>query len=165
MLFNAGKAGFFLSSVMNFPDHDEMGSDNWDWMPFPAIEHGNGTHNTMAGSADLFLVSKKSNYPEVAVDFLKTLTSLENQKELGLTGLAPVVKGAMPEDTYPKILDIIDYINEDCSGLTEWFDCAVEARVADVWLENFHLMFDGKDPNVILEEVREASDRVKKELT
>ena len=164
MLFNAGEAGFFLSSVMNFPDHDSMGAGNWDWLPFPSIENGRGTHNTLAGSADLFLVSSKSAYPEVAVDFLKYLTSKDNQRRLGETGLAPVVNGSMPENTYPKILDIIDYINTDCAGMTEWFDCAVEARVADVWLENFHLMFDGKAPADILAEVREVSDRVKNEM-
>lgn len=163
-LFNNGDAGFFLSSVMNFPDHDKIGDDNWDWMPFPSTEGTPGTNNTMVGSADLFLVSRESEHPEVAVDFLKTLTSIENQAKLAETGLAPVVKGAMPNDTYPKILEAIDYINNDCEGLTEYFDTANATKMADIWLENFQLLFENKDADIIMKEVQDTSKQLKEDL-
>ncbi len=166
-MFHAGKSAMYFSGIMGVMDTDKiLGAENWDWMPFPTIEGAKGTANTVVGSADLFMVSSASKHPEIGVDFLKSVTSLENQtKMMKETGLAPTANGAMTtENTNPKILRFLEYLSKESNGLSEYFDTATEARVCDKWLENFQLVYDGKDPQTIVKEVQEVSKVVSAEL-
>jgi raffinose/stachyose/melibiose transport system substrate-binding protein len=62
------------------------------WFPFPAIEGGAGNASDVFGGGDG--ISVGANAPDEAVEFLKFVTSAENQRRgAELNALLPVVKG------------------------------------------------------------------------
>ena len=73
--------------------------DDLGWFPFPVIEGGAGNPDDVFGGGDGFSVG--ANAPDEAVDFLKFLSSADNQRagfEAGCCYQPPTVKGV--EDTY-----------------------------------------------------------------
>ena len=165
-MFAAGMGGMFYTGLYNFDPMDEkMGSENWDWFPFPSLEDAVGRTNTVVGASDLFIVSSQSEHPEVAVDFLKFLTSKENQTRLPAeTWLTPVVEGSSTQDnSSAKELDFIEYVANESNGFSEYLDTATDARVCDVLLENFQLLYDGKAPEEIMKEVQQIAKTVREE--
>ena len=81
-------------SKSNSSSGEGIGSD-LGWFPFPVIDGGAGNATDVFGGGDGFAVGK--NAPDAAVDFLKFLTSAENQiagagAPISLT-LPPTVKG------------------------------------------------------------------------
>ncbi len=163
-LFASGQGGMYYTGLYNFdPMSEKMGDENWDWFPFPAIEGAPGKTNTVVGAADLFMVSNRSAHPEVAVDFLKFLTSKENQTRLPAeTWLTPVVTGSSTEEnTSEKEMSFIQYVAQESNGFSEYLDTATDARVCDKLLENFQLLYDGKEPEKIMEETRQIAATVR----
>lgn len=66
--------------------------DDLGWFPFPMVEGGKGDPGDAVGGGNGFAIGKNAS-PE-AVDFVRFLTSPENQKRLAEIGVAiPVVKG------------------------------------------------------------------------
>lgn len=66
--------------------------DNLGFFPFPMVEGGKGDPKDAVGGGNGFAIGK--NAPPEAIDFVKFLTSAENQKTLAQIGVAiPVVKG------------------------------------------------------------------------
>lgn len=66
--------------------------ENLAWFPFPAIEGGAGNPNDVLGGGDGFAVGV--NAPDEAVDFLKFVTSAENQARAGEIWILPTVGAA-----------------------------------------------------------------------
>ncbi|MBX0329407.1 extracellular solute-binding protein, partial [Oscillochloris sp. ZM17-4] len=64
------------------------------WFPFPMVEGGAGSPTDALGGGDGFAVGK--NAPPAAIDFVRFLTSVENQTAMAKAGFAvpPVIKGA-----------------------------------------------------------------------
>jgi len=64
------------------------------WFPFPAVEGGVGDLSDALGGGDGFAIGK--NAPPEAIEFIRFLTSLENQTAMAAAGFAvpPTVKGA-----------------------------------------------------------------------
>lgn len=83
--------------------------DDLGWFPFPVIEGGAGNPDDVLGGGDGFAVG--ANAPDETVDFLRFITSEENQRA-GSFFLLPVVNGV--EDTYeddPIMSRIVDARN------------------------------------------------------
>jgi len=79
--------------------------DNLGWFPFPMVEGGAGDPNDAVGGGNGFAIGKNAS-PE-AVDFVKFLTSAENQKKLAAIGVAiPVVKGGEAGMTDPLLIQL-----------------------------------------------------------
>lgn len=66
------------------------------WFPFPMVEGGAGNPGDVMGGGDGFAVG--ANAPDETVDFLKYLTSAENQRTGAGIFITPVVNGV--EDVY-----------------------------------------------------------------
>jgi raffinose/stachyose/melibiose transport system substrate-binding protein len=64
------------------------------WFPFPSVEGGAGDPSDALGGGDGFAIGK--NAPPEAIEFIKFLTSVENQTAMTKAGLisVPTVKGA-----------------------------------------------------------------------
>lgn len=64
------------------------------WFPFPAVDGGAGGPNDVLGGCDGYAFG--ANAPDAAVDFIRFVTSLENQTSLTQQGITvlPTVKGA-----------------------------------------------------------------------
>lgn len=65
--------------------------ENLGWFPFPAVEGGAGNPNDVLGGGDGFAVG--ANAPDEAVEFLRFLTSAENQRAGAQIWIVPVVNG------------------------------------------------------------------------
>jgi raffinose/stachyose/melibiose transport system substrate-binding protein len=85
---------------------DKQGiGDNLGWFPFPMVEGGTGDPNDAVGGGNGFAIGK--NASDAAVDFVKFLTSAENQKKLAAIGVAiPVVKGGEAGMTDPLLIQL-----------------------------------------------------------
>jgi raffinose/stachyose/melibiose transport system substrate-binding protein len=70
--------------------------DDLGWFPFPVVEGGAGNPTDVLGGGDGFAVG--ANAPDETVEFLRFLTSAENQRAGAEIFITPVVNGL--EDTY-----------------------------------------------------------------
>ncbi len=67
--------------------------DDLGWMPFPMVEGGAGKGSDVMGGGNGYILGK--NAPQETVEFLKFITSLNNNSILASQGrITPVVKGA-----------------------------------------------------------------------
>jgi raffinose/stachyose/melibiose transport system substrate-binding protein len=85
--------GQWAPSVEMANSTDKKGiGDNLGFFPFPMVEGGAGAITDAVGGGNGFAIGK--NAPPEAVDFVKFMTSAENQAALAKIGVAiPVVKG------------------------------------------------------------------------
>ncbi|MEO8286626.1 MAG: extracellular solute-binding protein [Chloroflexota bacterium] len=81
-------------------------NDNLGFFPFPSVEGGAGDPGDVLGGADGFAIGK--NAPPETIDFVRYLTSLENQSAMAAanTAVLPVVKGAEKSLTDPIMQDV-----------------------------------------------------------
>jgi raffinose/stachyose/melibiose transport system substrate-binding protein len=86
--------------------------DDLGFFTFPMVEGGAGDPSDVLGGGDGYAIGK--NAPAEAVDFVRFMTSLENQTELAKQGVAvpPVVKGAEVGVTDPNIQAIAKTVGE-----------------------------------------------------
>jgi raffinose/stachyose/melibiose transport system substrate-binding protein len=109
--FGNGKAAMELSgqwapstSKANSADEKGLG-ENLGLFGFPAIEGGAGAGTDVVGGGNGFAIGKNAE-PE-AIDFVKYLTSVENQTIIAANGSGiPVVKGAEKGLTDPNMLQV-----------------------------------------------------------
>ena len=109
--FGNGKAAMELSgqwapstSKANSADQKGVG-DNLGLFGFPAVEGGAGAGTDVVGGGNGFAIGKDAE-PE-AIDFVKYLTSVENQTIIAANGSGiPVVKGAEVGLTDPNMLKV-----------------------------------------------------------
>ncbi len=106
--FGNGKAAMELSgqwapSVQSANSVDGLGVQNLGMFNFPAVEGGAGDVTDVIGGGNGFAIGKDAE-PE-AIDFVKYLTSKENQTIIAASGTGiPVVKGAEAGLTDPNLL-------------------------------------------------------------
>jgi raffinose/stachyose/melibiose transport system substrate-binding protein len=105
--FGNGKCAMELSgqwapSVESANSADKKGVANLGMFNFPAIEGGAGDVSDVVGGGNGFAIGK--NAPPEAIDFVKYLTSAENQKLIAAHGTGiPVVKGGEAGLTDPNM--------------------------------------------------------------
>jgi raffinose/stachyose/melibiose transport system substrate-binding protein len=88
----------------NSPDKKGIG-DDLGFFPFPMVEGGKGDPADAVGGGNGFGIGKNAS-PE-AIDFVKFLTSAENQAVLAKLGIAiPVVKGGEVGLTDPNMITV-----------------------------------------------------------
>ncbi|OJW06556.1 MAG: ABC transporter substrate-binding protein [Chloroflexi bacterium 54-19] len=87
-----------------------LGSD-LGYFPFPMVEGGAGDKDDVMGGGNGIAVGKNAN--PAAVDFLKYITNVENQKVLAKAGMAlPVVKGSEVAVTDPLLQQVQASVNK-----------------------------------------------------
>ena len=79
---------------------------NLGWFPFPMVEGGAGDPSDALGGGDGFAIGK--NAPPQAIEFIRFLTSVENQTAMTKAGTVsvPVVKGAEVALTDPLLKEV-----------------------------------------------------------
>jgi raffinose/stachyose/melibiose transport system substrate-binding protein len=108
--FGNGKAAMELSgqwapSTEAANAADKKGVANLGLFGFPAVEGGAGAGSDVVGGGNGFAIGK--NAPPEAVDFVKYLTSVQNQTIIAKNGSGiPVVKGAEAGLTDPNMLQV-----------------------------------------------------------
>lgn len=85
--------------------------DALGFFPFPAVEGGAGARTDAMGGGNGIAVG--ANAPDEAVDFLRYLTSLENQVVLTEIGaIIPVVEGAEEHIDDPNMVQVFEGVNQ-----------------------------------------------------
>jgi raffinose/stachyose/melibiose transport system substrate-binding protein len=108
--FGNGKAAMELSgqwapSTEKANSADQKGVANLGMFGFPAVDGGAGAGTDVVGGGNGFAIGKNAE-PE-AVDFVKYLTSVDNQTLIAKNGSGiPVVKGAESGLTDPNMLQV-----------------------------------------------------------
>jgi raffinose/stachyose/melibiose transport system substrate-binding protein len=118
--FGNGKAAMELSgqwapSTQAANAADQVGVANLGLFGFPAVEGGAGAGTDVVGGGNGFAFGKNAE-PE-AIDFVKYLTSVENQTIIAANGSGiPVVKGSEQGLTDPNMLQVAETF-----GAAEYF--------------------------------------------
>jgi raffinose/stachyose/melibiose transport system substrate-binding protein len=110
-IFGNGKAAMELmgqwapaAQAQYSTDGKGIGADNIGWFPFPMVDGGAGNANDVFGGGDGIAVGK--NAPPEAVDFLKFLTTEENNAGVSFFTI-PVIKGTEAAISDPVMQQII----------------------------------------------------------
>ncbi len=117
---------------------------NWDFMKLPAPATTPGDAGALTGAPDGFLVNQGTEHPDIAVDFLKYLTNLENAQQLTkeLGWLSPVIGSATAENTFPQNVQVVEDIST-ASSMAIWLDTVTHIDVANAYLNGVQAMLDG----------------------
>jgi raffinose/stachyose/melibiose transport system substrate-binding protein len=119
-------------------------ADNWAFMKLPAPASAPGDKGALEGAPDGFLVNSKSAHLDIAVDFLKYLTNLENAQKLTKTlgWLSPIKGSATADNTFPQNVQVVDDISR-ASSMAIWLDTVTHSDVAKAYLDGVQGMLDG----------------------
>ncbi|THE13926.1 extracellular solute-binding protein [Bacillus timonensis] len=116
-LMYSGKAAMMLITtgfVNNVRDEFPEFEEKMGVFGFPAIESGKGDPtNIAAGVSPVWSISKDTKYPELTLELIKELTSVETaQGYLNKSGTPVAIKGVEVEDEFVKIFtDMINNAN------------------------------------------------------
>ena len=132
-LFGDGEGAFYLfgnygigQQKANSVSGEGLG-DDLGFIEFPMVEGGKGDPATALGGINGFLVTEGAS--ESTADFLKFMTSRENQIEGGRLGLwLPIVKNSQSGIAEPKLRRVAEILAE-APGLQIYLDQALGASV------------------------------------
>jgi raffinose/stachyose/melibiose transport system substrate-binding protein len=136
---------------------------NWDFIKLPPPADAPGDTGALEGAPDGFLVNPASQHPEIAIDFLKYLTSLENAQKLTseLGWLSPVIGSATADNTFPQNVRVVEDISK-ASSMAIWLDTVTHIDVANAYLNGVQAMLDGtKTPADVVADVQAAAASAK----
>lgn len=133
----AGKGAISFVEMLEFQTiYGNMG-DNFGWFPMPDITGAAGDQDRIHGGPEGLCASGYTANPDVTVDVLKHLTSPEAEKKKAAAGHTSSSIGAMTKENFcPQILEAMDWVLNETSGMIEWSDCGYESRIVEILLKN-----------------------------
>ncbi len=134
-------------------------ANNWGFMKLPAPTNAAGDTGALEGAPDGFLINASSQHADIAIDFLKFMTSLDNAKQLTkqLGWLSPVIGSATADNTFPQNVQVVQDISQ-ASSMAIWLDTVTQIDVANAYLNGVQAMLDGtKTPADVLADVQAAA--------
>ena len=140
-------------------------ANNWDFIKLPPPAQAAGDTGALEGAPDGFLINQNSQHVDIAIDFLKYLTSLDNAKKLtkDLGWLSPVIGSATADNTFPQNVRVVDDISK-ASSMAIWLDTVTHMYVANAYLDGVEGMLDGKKtPADVVADVQAAAAKAKAE--
>jgi raffinose/stachyose/melibiose transport system substrate-binding protein len=169
--FLAGKSAMHYLEAVEFFALTEKGgapadlASNWDFFMLPAPASPAGDTSYLEGAPDGFLVNPNSQHVDIAIDFLKFLTSLDNAKKMvsDLGWLSPVQGSATADNTFPQNVTVVQDIAK-AKGMAIWLDTVTNIDVANAYLNGVQAMLDGtKKPADMVTDVQAAAAKAKAE--
>jgi len=169
--FLAGKSPMHYIEAVEFFALTEKGgapadlANNWDFFKLPPPASPAGDTGYLEGAPDGFLVNPDSQHLDIAIDFLKYLTSLDNAKKLvaDLGWLSPVQGSATADNTFPQNVTVIQDIAK-ATGMAIWLDTVTQIDVANAYLNGLQAMLDGtKTPAQVVADIQAAAAKAKTE--
>jgi raffinose/stachyose/melibiose transport system substrate-binding protein len=167
--FLAGKSPMHYIEAVEFFALTEKGgapadlANNWDFFKLPPPATAAGDTGYLTGAPDGFLVNPGSEHIDIAVDFLKFLTSSTNAEKMvaDLGWLSPVQGSATAENTFPQNVTVIEDIAK-ATGMAIWLDTVTHIDVANAYLNGVQAQLDGtKTPAQIMDDIRAAAASAK----
>lgn len=169
--FLAGKSAMHYLEAVEFFALTEKGgapadlANNWDFFKLPAPASPAGDTSYLEGAPDGFLVNPNSQHLDIAIDFLKFLTDLDNAKKMvsDLGWLSPVQGSATADNTFPQNVTVVQDIAK-AKGMAIWLDTVTQIDVANAYLNGVQAMLDGtKKPADVVADVQAAAAKAKTE--
>jgi raffinose/stachyose/melibiose transport system substrate-binding protein len=163
-----GKAAMYYQEILEFDATTAEGNtvtpDNFGIFPLPAPQGAAGDVRAIEGAPEGYIINSKSKNPQLAVDFMKFATNMENATTLASPpyGQPSTVIGAVTESNTSKaVMGGITQVN-DASQIVIWLDTVTVPDVADAWLSGGEALISGSSsPQEVLDSVRAASDAAK----
>ncbi|HQZ85067.1 MAG TPA: extracellular solute-binding protein, partial [Actinomycetota bacterium] len=166
-----GKAAMQYLEVLEFVNLEDKTTvpeafrGNWDQFVMPPVDGGGGTQTAITGAPDGFLVNAQSQNLDLAVDFLKFLTSKTNAAELTkVIGWPSPIQGATTSDNASAMtVKAVEEIQK-AGELAIWLDTETNAEVAQAYLAGVEGLLNGDEtPASVMEKVRTTAAKVKAE--
>ncbi|MGM0445123.1 MAG: ABC transporter substrate-binding protein [Bacillota bacterium] len=135
----------------------------WGVFNFPEIEEGKGDPSVIAGLPEGFMISKETENPVIAMEFLKFITSLEMSKEwVHMSNSISTTKGAVNKDNAtPLEMEVIQEVrkaNEFCFYL----DNVMNIKVYQAYLEGIkQILNEEKRPEQVIYDIRKAAKKIR----
>ncbi len=125
------------------------------WFNFPGIEGAGGDPNAVLGGGDAFGIS--ADAPDITVDLLKYIVSVDVQTRFGETGAGvPVTPGSEGAITDPNLAAAYEAL-QDASYVQLWLDTAYGPVVGGAMNEGIVNMFGGRgSPQDIVDGMKAA---------
>src|SRR5699024_5185293 len=156
------EAAIYYNQFNQFP-YIEPGDFEIGWFNFPSIEEGEGDQDELTGSPQGFMVSSKTEHPDVAVEFLEFITSKEESSRLvEETGMISSSIGGVNEDNAsPEIIEMVEMI-EEASAMNICMDISLDAKISEVYLNSVtEMLNEDKTPEEVMNDVQEISQEIK----
>lgn len=137
--FYAGQGAMAFVEVLEFNDVNKGLDGDFGFFAMPTIndENAKGNQNKIFGAPEGIIVNPNSENVDVAVDFVKFLTSVDMQQlvvsEAGHT--SSTIGAHTEENTIPQLREAMDSIL-NFEGMSNWTDCGFEASIVDVMCKN-----------------------------
>jgi raffinose/stachyose/melibiose transport system substrate-binding protein len=132
----------------------------WGTFNLPVVEGAKGNTSAIVGAPEGFMISPTSKHQDVAVKFLKFMTSKEMaEKWVKETNVISPIKGAVNEETasLPIMPEVTQKI-EEADTMSIWIDTATDAKVFNPYLSGAQELLNGqKTPEEIMKEVQAAA--------
>lgn len=129
-------------------------------IPSPAGAAGND--KMVTGSVDGFAVSANCKNPEIAVEFLKLLTSMEWQEKAMGMSCTSVIKGAHNSDNSNELMLEDAKICETTEGFTNWMDMDMPSEISDVYLPGMQEIIAGTvTPEELMKKVQVVAENIR----
>lgn len=165
---SSGKAAMYYQEILEFDATTAQGAavtpENFGIFPLPVPANAAGDPNAIEGAPEGYIINSKSENPQLAIDFMKFVTNMENATTLASPpyGQPSTVVGAVTEDNTSKaVMDGITQVNE-ASQIVIWLDTVTVPEVADAWLAGGEAIVSGASTaQEVLDSVRAASEAVK----
>lgn len=130
---------------------------NLGWFPFPTVESGAGDPSDALGGGDGFAIGK--NAPPEAVEFVKYLTSAENQRTLVKAGMAgtPGVAAAADAIESPLLKEVFDRASQ-AKYFQLYYDQYLPPAVGQAVNDSTQALFAGTaSPEEVAQAIEEAA--------
>ncbi|HYH11662.1 MAG TPA: hypothetical protein VD789_04825, partial [Thermomicrobiales bacterium] len=113
------------------------------WFPFPTVEGGAGLPTDVLGGGDGFALG--ANAPDLAVDFVRYMTTLEMQTDWAAQGFAvpPTVLGAEEAVTDQNLIPVMEAL-ANATYFQLYYDQFLPPAVAGVVLDETQALIAGQ---------------------
>ncbi|MCU1636979.1 MAG: carbohydrate transporter substrate-binding protein, partial [Cryobacterium sp.] len=156
----SGNAAMYYQEILEFDTVTAEGNvvtpDTFGIFKLPVPAEAAGDPDAIEGAPEGYLINSKSKNPQLALDFMKFVTTRENATTLASPpyGQPSTVVGAVTEDSASKaVMDGITQVN-DASQIVIWLDTVTVPEVADAWLAGGEALISGSStPEEVLESV------------
>lgn len=167
--FLAGKSPMHYLEAVEFFALTEKGgaptdlANNWGFFKLPAPASPAGDAAALEGAPDGFLVNPNGQHIDIALDFLKFMTSLDNAKKMvaDLGWLSPIQGSATADNTFPENVTVVEDIAK-AKTMAIWLDTVTHIDVANAYLNGIQALLDGtKTPAQLMDDIRAGAASAK----
>ena len=161
--FCAGQEGMMLDATAQFSVYEKAMGDDFGFFKFPVMKGAAGDPGTITGGAEVYCISPKTKNPDVAVDFVKYMTSLQQAikqtKDAGLPNC--IVGGITPDNSSANLVEAYK-MAKDYTNIADWLDTAVDSEIAGKYMQSVQEGFSGKKTaEDIVKDIEKAAADVK----